>query len=556
MKLIEIKLSDLKPAEGELAIRHLVDNAGIKALSANIDAVGLLAPLLVRKAKENGHYEIVDGNRRYAAIKLLPKWPGSVPCVLEETDSVSVANALSANVMRAEMNPMDRYDAYAKLIAAGLTPGDIAKDFALRKKDVEQILALASLAPSIKDQVRAGKVDMEVAEVLTMVTDHKAQEQFLAGSKGNAWTIRRAIENRMPDLRHAKFKIEAYTEAGGLIAQDLFSDRDNGAKLASTPDIFWKLQTEWLGTQKKKIEAEGWSKLITVSDTHESLPKSYHSSPRADTIKEKQRPFYLRYMTMQTDGMMQLHHFAIPDPAKKAELKEAAGKKPTKADKKAAASEGNEFSQALTDGLGASRNMIVKEGLAATAGTLGARACLYGLLNVSSIGDLRFQERPIIADAKLPLYDKAMEKLKPLHGKKDEALWDLVQKLSDKDVLFAFGMIASWSATAHYGQGKKGSPLVMAVEGIDPRVAFQPSEEFWNRTSKDYMLAELGSIVGKDVAARFKDTKKGALAARMGRLFTNPAKCKGVDLGYTGPDALDPKTIAKLSAWVPAGLRA
>ena len=77
--------------------------------------------------------------------------------------------ALSANTMRQAMNPMDQYDVFAQLVAEGMKTTKVAKLFDLPPKRVNQVLALASLAPSIKDQVRKGDLSWETAQALTLI---------------------------------------------------------------------------------------------------------------------------------------------------------------------------------------------------------------------------------------------------------------------------------------------------------------------------------------------------------------------------------------------------
>ena len=53
----------------------------IEELAASIEQLGLLHNLVVKPPDDSGHYELVSGERRYTALKLL-EWP-TAPCRVE-----------------------------------------------------------------------------------------------------------------------------------------------------------------------------------------------------------------------------------------------------------------------------------------------------------------------------------------------------------------------------------------------------------------------------------------------------------------------------------------
>ena len=156
---------------------------GLKALVENIKRFGLLVPLLVRPRQDDAsQYDVIDGNRRLVALCEIHEDPGHGRSIAWSWGPrPAPARRSRPTSMRQAMNPMDEYDVFSKLVAEGMKVAKIGKLFGLQPKRVSQVLALASLAPEIKDRVRKGSLSWETAQALTLVRDHKR-----AGPAGGA----------------------------------------------------------------------------------------------------------------------------------------------------------------------------------------------------------------------------------------------------------------------------------------------------------------------------------------------------------------------------------
>src|SRR5215471_21641598 len=76
---------------------------------------GVLQPIRVREIKTNAKYEIIAGERRWraasaAGLKAIP-----AVIVRNQTPEQSYIDALVENVVREDLNPMDRADALSKI---------------------------------------------------------------------------------------------------------------------------------------------------------------------------------------------------------------------------------------------------------------------------------------------------------------------------------------------------------------------------------------------------------------------------------------------------------
>lgn len=217
----------------ESNVRRTDKRTEIEALAASIEAHGLLQNLTV-VARADGRYAVVAGDRRLAALKLLAKEGRlardfAAPCTLVKEDAAREAS-LAENVQRVAMNVMDEVEAFAALVATGLSVEDVARRFGAGARKVEQRLALARLSPKIKAAYRKGEVGLDAARAFCLTDDHAPQEivfKQMAKPIVNAASVRAALtQGRMPAHdRLARFVgLEAYRGAGGHVVSDLFDE--------------------------------------------------------------------------------------------------------------------------------------------------------------------------------------------------------------------------------------------------------------------------------------------------------------------------------------------
>ncbi len=326
-----IPLCNLHPAEGDDAIRKTGRYDGLKALKANIERFGLLVPLLVRPRQDDrSQYDVIDGNRRLVALCEIHEDPATVVnCMVVGTDA-GAGQALSANTMRQAMNPMDEYDVFSKLVAEGMKVAKIGKLFGLQPKRVSQVLALASLAPEIKDRVRNASLSWETAQALTLVRDHKLQVQ-LAEQHGDHAIGRSArhLHDDAPRLDPCDLREGAYFVNGGQLLVDLF-DEDPEAlelKLCADRELFWKLQMAAIDAELGKLEGQGWKALVENG----TVPGMYgrHNWPRRSEIRsKKQRARHSVVYSIEDDGKFEIWNEVMPEPEAVKEAKvEAAEEK-------------------------------------------------------------------------------------------------------------------------------------------------------------------------------------------------------------------------------------
>jgi ParB family chromosome partitioning protein len=260
----EIPLNKLVPFAGN--VRKTRNKRFIAELAASIRAHGLQQNLVVRK--EGAKYAVVAGGQRLKALMQLAKEGDIkpnylVPCKVAEGQVDAAELSLAENVMRDDMHPADRFEAFRDLVDKGHSTADIAARFGTSEKSVRQLLKLARVSPAVLKAYRAEKLTLEQVMAFAVSDDHAAQEQVLANLRPHQRdprTIRDALtENEIPASdRRVKFVgLKAYEKAGGQVRHDLFNEGEDSVFILDAA-LLDRLVTEKLASTVKELGAEGW----------------------------------------------------------------------------------------------------------------------------------------------------------------------------------------------------------------------------------------------------------------------------------------------------------
>jgi ParB family transcriptional regulator, chromosome partitioning protein len=156
--------------------RTVFDEPEIRGLAASIQAVGLLQPIIVRRAENN--YYVVAGERRLRAAKFagLKK----IRTIIIEADEVkNLTLALIENIQRTDLNPIEEAEAYKVLINRfSLRQQDIASQVGKERATIANTLRLLQLPAEIQDSLAAGDVSAGHAKVLLSVSGDRQMELF------------------------------------------------------------------------------------------------------------------------------------------------------------------------------------------------------------------------------------------------------------------------------------------------------------------------------------------------------------------------------------------
>ena len=172
--------SDSKPEIAELLVdsissnphqpRHDFDPVALEELAASINENGIVQPITVRK--KEGKFELIAGERRLRAVKLINMRTIPAYVMSVENDGSLLQLALIENIQREDLNPVDVALAYRELVEThGLTHGEIADRVGKDRSTVANFLRLLGLPDEIKESVRKGEISQGHARALLPIQE-------------------------------------------------------------------------------------------------------------------------------------------------------------------------------------------------------------------------------------------------------------------------------------------------------------------------------------------------------------------------------------------------
>lgn len=173
--------------------REEFDEAGIEALAASIEAVGVLQPVLVRPAPDEG-YQLIAGERRWRAAQKAGL--RRIPAIVREIRDVSaLEHALVENLHRQDLNALEEAAAYQQLIDDfGLTQEALARQVGRSRPAVANTLRLLNLPPAIQGLLIDGRLAATHARALLPVEDRGVQQELAERAVEEGWSVRQVEE--------------------------------------------------------------------------------------------------------------------------------------------------------------------------------------------------------------------------------------------------------------------------------------------------------------------------------------------------------------------------
>ncbi|WP_457488906.1 ParB/RepB/Spo0J family partition protein [Tardiphaga sp. P5_C10] len=246
--------------------------ASIEAYAASIAAKGILQNLVVEPELDTdgaatGFYFVTIGEGRRLAQLLRVKRKEikktePIRCVID-TANDAFEISLDENVTRENMHPADQFEAFKKLAEErGFGAEEIAARFGVTPHVVRQRLRLGAVSPKLMQIYRDGDLALDQLMAFAITEDHARQEAAFERLSYNrdASTIRRLLTEThvaATDRRAIFVGAEAYTEVGGTILRDLFTE-DRGGYFEDVALLDLLVMAK-LGREATALqEAEGW----------------------------------------------------------------------------------------------------------------------------------------------------------------------------------------------------------------------------------------------------------------------------------------------------------
>ena len=221
----DIQLDDLIIGKGQ--VRTQEPGKDIDALARSIDVQGLLQPIVVCPAREAGKWEILTGQRRFLAHKLLER-ESIAAAVLDERVKEAEAKAISLteNLIRRKLSGKELTDAIVYLYNIYGTIKGVVETTGLPQGEVRNHIKYPRLLPELKAMVDDGSIDINVA---VKAQDAATVEEY--GDPDPQDTIKLAREMEQMSGVQRKKVVQDRREHPEKTVEDVIEDAKTGSKV-------------------------------------------------------------------------------------------------------------------------------------------------------------------------------------------------------------------------------------------------------------------------------------------------------------------------------------
>lgn len=249
--VVQIPIAQITPNPKQP--RKRFDPQELEHLTASVKEHGVIQPLLVCPADQDGIHILIAGERRLRAAK--GAHLKTVPAVIRDvkTDDLAVL-ALVENVIRDDMSPVEEGDAYLELRRKGKSNSEIAKLIGTNDVRVGHCINCASLPDQTREMVHTGSsyrsndfiaAMIEIAGIDPAACDELAKE----------------IVKKQPGLKAAKKSAE------GVLAylQNLSAKKNRGKDKSKSAPVL-EVASFVARTNIDVEEPQGWNVLQQAGD--------------------------------------------------------------------------------------------------------------------------------------------------------------------------------------------------------------------------------------------------------------------------------------------------
>jgi len=189
-KVVQIEVSSLQA--NPLQPRGLISPESLTDLVDSIKEHGILEPLVI--AKTPAGYQIIAGERRWRAAKIAGLT--HVPSIVKKTTPQGMLEmALVENVQREDLNPLERAQAFARLMEEfRLSNREIAKRISKSPSFISNSLRLLTLPDALKDGLLSNLITEGHARALAAIGDTRIMVEAYKIILRESGSVRRAEE--------------------------------------------------------------------------------------------------------------------------------------------------------------------------------------------------------------------------------------------------------------------------------------------------------------------------------------------------------------------------
>lgn len=225
--LMEVPVNAVAPNPKQPRTRF--DDETIATLAASIREVGILQPLVVRRAGD-GRYELIAGERRLRAAKAAGL--ASVPIVLRDSEDADLLReALIENIHREDLNPIEQAEAFKALLGElGLKQEELADRVGVSRSHIANTIRLLALPLDVQQLLADEKITAGHARAVLSLGDREAMTSLATRIAAEDLSVRQT-----EDVVRRFLEVPQATEDKKRVAESITAKPD--ANLAEVEEI-------------------------------------------------------------------------------------------------------------------------------------------------------------------------------------------------------------------------------------------------------------------------------------------------------------------------------
>jgi ParB family chromosome partitioning protein len=224
---VAVALRHIRPPSHQL--REAIDREALGVLADSLAAEGLHQPIGLRGPLPDGAWEIIFGHRRFLAAQLL-RWP-TIPARLYPLDTDAELVAVTENLQRADMTPLEEARAIARFIERGESDAAIARLFRRSPTWVSHRRALLEMPEDLQRVVHEGVVKLGVAAALCDIDFAPYRAQLIQEAQRTGATVQTA------ELWRQHFLADKARIIGNTLTVEEIAERREAWKIVVACDL-------------------------------------------------------------------------------------------------------------------------------------------------------------------------------------------------------------------------------------------------------------------------------------------------------------------------------
>lgn len=197
------------------------ENSPLNDLANSIKSLGIIQPITVRRIGEYDKYQIISGERRYRAAKIVGL--KSIPVFVRLADDQEILEmALVENIQRRDLDPMEIALSYNRLIEdCNLTQQQVSERVGKNRSTVANYVGLLKLSPLVQAGLRDRDISMGHARALVGLSENSESDVLYHRCVKGSWSVRQ-LESAVRSVVHG---IKAPESTQDIQAANIFSNK-------------------------------------------------------------------------------------------------------------------------------------------------------------------------------------------------------------------------------------------------------------------------------------------------------------------------------------------